>query len=237
MDPNARLKAAVKSEQVPPFLDAKIRRNLQSSPRFTERWKILVPLTALAGLVMAAVLFYRNDGGVDQEHFFATVTAKVSTLMRVGLGDHIHCAVLRTDRAKAPAVEAIQSELGPKYKDLVPVVRANVPERYRLRTGHVCANDGRRFLHFVLSDDSRLLSIVITAKKQGERFDVERALPAMTHAGIPIYTSAADRFQIAATETSQHLIYFISDLPAEQNHEIMRALAGPIQLLLANLEA
>ena len=90
----ARLKAAVKSAEVPPFLDAKIRRRIEHQARPRKRWTIFVPVGAVAGLALAAGLLYQLGGlrqtAEEQESFIATVSSRVSTLKRVGLGDHIH---------------------------------------------------------------------------------------------------------------------------------------------------
>ena len=58
------------------------------------------------------------------------------------------------------------------------------------------------------------------------------AVPQLVQSGIPMYTGAAERFLIAATETSHHLVYFISDLPGEQNTQLLMAMAPSIQQIL-----
>lgn len=238
---NARLKAAVNSADVPPFLDAKIRHNIRvqhSSPR--KRWAWLTGATAVAGLAIAGIITsqlrdIRQTAG-EQESFITTVSAKVGSLMRVGLGDHIHCSFFRKFPAQAPAVEEMESILGQQYKELLPVVREHVPEQYKLVLGHECRYHGRRFIHLSLKNDDKLLSLVITAKRPGETFDIKGTLPQLVHAGIPMYTSTTDRFQVAAMETTNHLIYFISDLPAGENSQLLVAMAPEIKAILENLE-
>jgi hypothetical protein len=238
---NARLKAAVNSLDVPPFLDAKIRHRIRlQQPNSQKRWAWFTGATAVAGLALAGFITYqlgdiRQTAG-EQESFIVTVSSKVSTLMRVGLGDHIHCSFFRKFPAEAPAIEEMESKLGPEYKDLIPVVRQHVPQQYKLVLGHECRYHSRRFVHLSLKTGDKLLSLVITAKRPGETFNIAGAVPQLVYSGIPMYTSATDRFQIAAMETTNHVVYFISDLPASENSRLLVAMASEIKVILENLE-
>jgi hypothetical protein len=229
----------VKSAEVPPFLDGQIRRQIGSQhviPR--KRWPLLTGATAVAGLALAAIVTHQI-GGIrqtvdDQESFIVSVASHVGTLMQIGLGDHIHCSFFRKFPATAPAVEEMETKLGPEYKDLIPVVQKHVPERYQLVLGHKCRYRSRPFVHLSLKDDSQLLSLVIAEKRDGEAFDIQGVLPELVQAGIPMYTSTTDRFQIAAMESETHLVYFISDLPASQNTQMLVAMGPAIKTILEN---
>ena len=238
-DINARLKAAVDSVDVPPFLDARIRQQIRNAAfeRRLRRWWTVsaVAATAVAltvGVGIAYQLGHLRLTVGAQESYIASISTHIATLMRVGLGDHLHCAVFRKFPSKAPAVEEMETKLGPEFKDLIPAVRQFVPEDYKLVLGHACRYQGRKFIHLSLKGDSRLLSLVITAKKDGESFQVEGILPELVQSGIPVYSSGAQRFQIAALESRDHLVYFISDLPGKQNVELMRAMAPALQQIL-----
>ncbi len=239
---NARLKAAVNSVEVPPFLDAKIRHQIQtqgSAPR--RRWTGLVVASVAAALVVGAGITYQlgrlRETAGHQESFIATMSTKVSTLMRVGLGDHLHCAFFRKFPAHAPAVEELESDLGSEYKDLIPVVREHVPQEYKLVLGHECRYNGRQFVHLSLKNEARLISLVVTAKRPGESFDIEGILPELVQSGIRVYDSNTGQFQIAAMETSNHLVYFISDLPAKQNMQLMQSMVASLKTVLENSKA
>jgi hypothetical protein len=234
---NARLRAAVDSVDVPPFLEARIRqqiRNLAVEP-LPRRWWTVSAVAAAAltvGLGIAYQLGHlRLTVGV-QESYIASISTHIATLMRVGLGDHLHCAVFRKFPSQAPAVEEMETKLGPEFKDLIPVVRQFVPGDYKLVLGHGCRYQGRKFIHLSLKGDSRLLSVVITAKKDGESFQIEGILPELVQSGIPVYSTGVQRFQIAAMESRDHLVYFISDLPGTQNMELMRAMVPALKQIL-----
>ena len=101
---------------------------------------------------------------------------------------------------------------------------------------HECRYHRRQFVHLSLMDDSNLLSLIITRKTEGESFRTEDMLPALTQAGIPMYQSGVQRFQLTAFETRDHLVYFVSDLPKEQNTNLMLAVAPHVKNFLAILE-
>jgi len=44
--------------------------------------------------------------------------------MKVGLGDHVHCAVFRKFPKNPPTFEEMAAKLGPEYEGLLPLVKA-----------------------------------------------------------------------------------------------------------------
>lgn len=235
-DTNKRLKAAVHSVETPPFLDAVIRQRIHQAEAGRKRgWSLLAATGVAAALVLGVYqLGSVRETAVDQESFIATVSTKVATLMRVGLGDHLHCAFFRKFPSQAPVVEEMESNLGPEYKDLIPVVQQHVPTQYTLSEAHKCRYNGREFVHLTLRNDQQLISLIISAKRDGEAFNVEGMLPELVQSGIPVYSSGAEQFQIAAMETSTHLVYFISDLPGKQNMQLMQSMVASLNVVLKN---
>src|SRR5262249_36510499 len=148
-----------------------------------------------------------------------------AALMRVGLGDHIHCSVFRKYPKEAPPVEKLEGTLGEEYRGLIPVMKQNVPPDYRMMIAHQCRYHGRRFVHLSFMNDSHLLSLVIAKKGEGESFEAHGMLPALVQSGIPIYQAGAQRFAMDAFETRGFLVYFISDLPATDNAAMTIAMA------------
>jgi hypothetical protein len=126
--------------------------------------------------------------------------------------------------------------IAPQYRDLVSIVQSRVPPEYRLFAAHECGYHGRKFVHLTFHGDSRVLSVVIARKDGWESFTKADLLPALAQSGIPIYRAGVQSFQIAAFETSGHLVYFISDLPQQKNMDIMLALAPDVQEFLRRLE-
>jgi hypothetical protein len=157
--------------------------------------------------------------------------------MQVGLADHIHCAVYRKYPNNLPAAAEFAANMGPQYRGVIPVVREHVPEDFRMLLAHRCSYHGRRFVHLVLRSDSALLSVVIAPKRAGEAFRADELVPGLSEAGIPIYQSNVQRFRIAAFETSNHMVYVISDLPAQNNTELMQSMAPALRTFLGTLES
>jgi len=239
-DASARLRSAVKSEPVPPFLEARIRSRLRAERPGRRRIIRLVPGIAaaamLGGVLIAYQLGHLRLTVNSQESYYTSLSTQVAGLMRVGLGDHIHCAYFRKFPANAPSPQEFVSKLGPEYAGLLPIVREYVPGSYRLMLAHQCRYHGRKFVHLSLLDNGHLMSVVLSRKNGGESFSAEGMLPSLVQSGIPMYQSNAQRFQLSAFESRDYLVYVISDLPRQKNAELMIAMAPPVKDFLKNLE-
>jgi hypothetical protein len=229
---------------VPPYLESRIRAGIEADIRSSARpgsWLFrLAPVGVAAvvclGLGIAYQLGHLRMTVGSQESYISAVSNQVATLMRVGLGDHIHCAVYRKYPSQAPSAEEFVRKMGPRYAGLIPIVRDKVPADYRIMLAHQCRYHGRQFVHLSLLNDSHLISLAITRKGSGESFAVEGMVPALVESGIPMYQSGVQRFRISAFETSGYLVYFISDLPGNQNSEMMLALAPQLRDFLTHQE-
>jgi hypothetical protein len=229
-----RLRGAVlRSAEAPAFLGARIRANLQAPARAAWWRKSWVPAAALAGLGVAGVIGYQvlelRLTVERQENYIAAVSSRVASILRVGLGDHIHCAVFRKYPKKAPAAETLAAELGPKHGKLVEIVKERAPKGFELVMAHECGFHGRRFVHLAMKSETKLISLVIVKKEDGESFQAAGLVPALREAGLPMYEAGAENFSIAAFESGRHLAYLISDLPAGENRNVMLALAGDVE--------
>ena len=237
---NARLRRAVQSDQVPPFLEARIRSRIRSVQPARRWFPMLVPATAaaavFAGLMIAYQLGHLRLSVKSQESYIASVSTRVGTLMRVGLGDHIHCAYFRKFPKNPPPIEQFVAKMGPQFAGLIPIIRSHVPDNYALNLAHQCKYHGRKFVHLSLMDNSHLLSVVLTRKADGESFNTEGILPALVQSGIPMYQTNVQRFQMTAFETRDYLVYFISDLPRQKNADLMLAMAPEMKGYLKKLE-
>jgi hypothetical protein len=235
------LKRAMDSQPVPAHLEGKIRATIRSGEddrrsRFSWNWMFAGFGTAGLAAVALFTFFSLNRHYVQRtDEYVAKLRLQVSKVMGVGLGDHVHCAYFRKYPEPPPPVEKMQRELGPEYAALLDAVKANVPEEFRVRLAHRCSYQGRQFVHLVLKDGERLMSVVVAAKKDGEALSAERLVPALMSSGVPLYQQRAESFQIAAFENSRHLVYLISDLPGEKNVQMLQAMAGGLNDALPKL--
>jgi hypothetical protein len=235
-----RLRAAVCSVEVPPFLEARIRSHIRAE-KLPRRWLPRFVSATAATAVLGGVLIAYQLGHLRltvraQESYISSVSTHIASLMRVGLGDHIHCSVFRKYPKNRPTTDQFVEKMNPQYAGLIPIVRSQVPDTYRLTLAHECRYHSRKFVHLSLMDDSNMLSLVIARKTEGESFSTEDMLPALVQSGIPMYQASVQRFQMTAFETRDYLIYFISDLGKQQNTDLMLALSIRVKDFLAKLE-
>jgi hypothetical protein len=236
-----QLQRAVRSTPVPPELEAKVRAAIRESgrPRFVYGRYAMAATLAIAclGGVIAYHLGHLRLTTDSQESYITSVSSRVATILRAGLGDHIHCSVFRKYPKNPPSLEELSPKLSPQYRGLIAIVRKHVPAEFRLMTAHECRHRGRRFVHLALKSDSKLISLVLTRKQEGESFAVEEIIPALVQGGIPVYRAGVQRFEIAAFESSEHLAYVISDMSQGRNMELMLAMASEVKGLLTKLES
>lgn len=244
MDPQylqSRLKAAVENVVTPPFLEARIQAKLAAGRRSPRWFWMAAPAAAMLLLFIGFFVSYQlgnfRYSRASQDSYISSVSSRMAVLMRVGLGDHIHCAVFRKYPKNPPTMAQFIEKMGPQYSGILPIVREHVPADYQILMAHQCGYQSRRFVHVVLRNGSRLLSIVLTRKSDGEGFSAEQLAPALSEAGVSIYTSSAQRFETAAFESRDYAVYVISDLPKEDNAEMMRAMAPRLKTFLNKLES
>jgi hypothetical protein len=172
----------------------------------------------------------------SHETYIASVTGRVNPVMRVALGGHIHCSVFRRFRKDPPKLDDLARKLGPEYAGLIPIVKRHVAQEYRLMIAHKCGHAGRKFIHLSMKSDSRLMSLVLVRKLDGESFDREQLRAALLQSGLPFYTAGVQRFKIASFESREHLVYLVSDLDQKQNTSMLLAMAPEVSEFLEKME-
>jgi anti-sigma factor (TIGR02949 family) len=241
----SRLKQAVDSSPAAPYLQTKVLTRVRASQPKTTWFGVPRYFVALAAMLVMTVgltaigyqLGHLRFTTGMQESYIASISSRVAGIMRVGLGDHVHCGVFRKySKANEPSLQKMESDLGPDYKGLLQVVAPHVPEGFRVVLGHRCRYHGRQFVHLAMKNDRQLISIVIAHKQDGETFRNSTLVPVIEHGGVPIYHDGVQRFDITGFETRGHLVYLISDVPAKENRQLMIALAPTVTGYLAKLE-
>lgn len=239
----ARLRSAVKSEPVPPELQVKIRQRIEARTapaRFGWRapW---VPVAAMLVLSAGAAVLYQvgklRVTVEDQESFIASTLQTVATPLQAGLGDHIHCSHYGRVPKTLPTIEEAAKALPPRYASLLQVVSSRAPGEFRIYGAHVCKRAGRKFVHFQLKSDAKLLSVIVVRKTEDESLVLHNLAPSVMASGIPVYAAASRQFQTAAIESGDYMAYVVSDLPREQNTQAMLALAPKVSEILAALKS
>ncbi|MGC4050086.1 MAG: hypothetical protein QM757_11935 [Paludibaculum sp.] len=240
-----RLRQAVRSQQVPPELAVKIRQRLEAEQQRGryDVWRAAVWLPAATALILcisAGIAYQQGHLRLtpgQRESFMSSMLVKVSTPMRPGLDDHLHCSVYgRVPETIPPLAQAIK-DLPPQFAEVLTVVQKNAPQAFELYSAHQCTRHGRKFVHFQLKSRSKLLSVIITRRNVEESFVRDQVLPELQEHGVALYSARAARFQMAAMETRDYLAYVVSDLDGAENRNLMLAMAPGIQSVLRKLES
>ena len=212
-------------------------------PRFNGSWVPRLSVAMAVSVVClgawAALWVWNEPQELDhaaQEAYIDSLYARVMAIVRLGLGDHVHCTVFRKFPKDPPTFEEMAEKMGPEHVGLVPLVREIVPSEYRIFLAHRCGYRGRKFIHLALKSELRLISVVITRTRPGESFSKEGLLPVLHEAGVPIYQAAVDHFEIAGFESENHLGFVVSDLTQEQNLELAAHLAPAVHRFLSHLK-
>ncbi len=235
----SRLKAAVERQSVPPELAVKVKERIrarQSRTWLASGWTQMAAVAA--GLAVFGIFWTSNryvamPETIDrkvQDVYIQKVSASLAAVLKVGLGDHIHCAVYRTPSPPA-TVEQMVKDLG-QYQGLLPVVKAAVPERFRIIMAHQCSYHGRKFVHFTMHDGKELVSLVIAKKQDGEI--MQGLKPAMRASGISVYQAGTDRWKVAGFEAGGYLAYVVSEMNGKANLQVAADLAHPVREFLVN---
>jgi hypothetical protein len=138
-------------------------------------------------------------------------------LLQLAFDDHLHCALIHHP---APRVSSEPNQLPQRLAGLADLVRDRMPSNFTLLLAHECEDQGRSFVHLTFGDGRHLLSLVITRRKNRESL------------GAGIRRAARDRFQLAAFETDQFIVYTVSDLAAQANADILAAFAPGLRAFL-----
>ncbi len=247
----ASMRRAVRAEGAPDSLrDAivgAIRSDdarLQAAPpaRKRTRW-----LAVAAGLVIAAggtiagfelrsALERRPAPAAAAEVAHVNAVAVDDQILRVGLGDHAHCALQRELPTTPRALSDMRQSLGSGYAGVLDVVMDAMPAGFHMVEAHVCGFQSRRFVHVICRSDATILSIVVT-RKNGEAFDPAGVFAVLAGSGVQIYRATQQGLQIDGFETHDHLAFVVSGLSAEQNFRVASEMAPNLRTVLASSEA
>ena len=241
------VRSAVTREEAPLELAAALRERFRPERRSffahdTARWMmaaaavLILAIAGVAALRWDPVIRFSGDDSV-----FRTVSARVQQILRVGLVDHLHCAILAEKWKAFVSFDEIKanterSALGAEFTDLVPAVQTILGSDYKIVDGHRCTANNRQYIHLILTgSEDRILSLVITEKKN-ESFMQTDAVAVMKASGIPIYRDRQGKYEIAGFESDKYMAYVVSNLDRDSNLKVASALAPIVYGHLRRLE-
>ena len=177
-------------------------RDRLRQPRQPQPKKLFLMAIAAALVLCFGVFRYSDSSG---------------QLLRVALDDHLHCAVIHQP---VPRTAGEPNQLPDRLKGLTGVLQERVPPEFALVLAHECREQGRTFVHLTFGDGRHLLSVLITRREHGESL------------GNGTRQATRDRFQLAAEESGEFVVYTVSDLAAKTNADILAAFAPGLRAFL-----
>jgi anti-sigma factor (TIGR02949 family) len=252
LDARARLKRTVKravdQETAPAALLESIQNRIRGRRSFFDfdyrRWAVAAAaLVILAAGSMVAVRTGHIFAPVITagEDSFQLISAEAQELMRVGLADHVHCALVLGKWKELLSFDHMReatdrSALGPEFIGLVPMVQQKLGPNFQMIQGHRCVTNHREYVHLILTgNNGAILSLVIT-EKNGEAFNHADIAATMQASGVPLYRANEGQLEIAGFETNRYLVYVVSNLDRGGNLKVASSLALPVYEYLHRLE-
>jgi len=240
-----RLREAVNRESVPDALRERLEASLRrensgiKSSQSWPRWS----LAAAAVLVMSlggwgALHLWKLNHGTEtplQVNLPSFITEQTAALLKIGVGDHVHCVIEHHDDKAWSTSEEMAKELGPDYSGLVGLVNDKLPKGYAVSVAHQCDVNGRRFVHLIFKNQQEVLSLVITRKGK-EGFPVQDSIAGFNSKVPRLHQGQLEGYDAVGFETKSHLAFLVSSLDKDQNLRIASSLAPAVNKFLASLE-
>lgn len=236
------LKRAVQADQVPSDLQGSVMTEIRRSTSPV----VVIPLSSVTRWSYAAaaliLLFLGVWGAIrlfeaknvpppavaDADTVSVTVpvtTVPVTRVLNIGLIDHVNCAIKYKSAEEHYTYEQMAEYMGPDYIGLVPLLRERV-RGYEVVVAHQCTFGGRHFIHLILRDGSKIVSLAITKKGEDSFGDAAGAMA--TVRGIPLFQARLQNlreFEVVGFETREFLAFIVSDLPKQENLELTETIA------------
>lgn len=217
------LQRAVLRDTIPPDLQARIQKSIRQPPSFQPWIMALAAMFVVAVGVWGALRLWsgREEAGATQASFNDT------GIMKIGLGNHVHCAIDSGFENRAFTDEEMAAKLGDEFAGLASLVKEKIPaSAYRVIVGHRCKFNDRRFVHLILKNEQATVSVVVT-RKDGESFS--QASDVIKAAGVAVHQSRMDNFEVAGFETRDYLAFVVSNLPRDKNSMIAALIAPAVR--------
>ena len=226
------LKGAVLKDSAPTDLQERISRSIRKKPS-TNRMRWMLAAAAMIALIAggSGVLQLLKRGAPVAPDAISALGSADAQLLKIGLNDHVHCAVDSGFANRVFTEEEMLEKLGPDFSGLVTMVQEKAPENYRVAVGHRCKFNGREYIHLILKGPGTALSLVLT-RKNGESFSGDTAAAIIESSGVPIHEARIKDFEIAGFETSDFLAFVVSDLGRKENLQMASTLAPSVREFL-----
>lgn len=217
------LQRAVLRDTIPPRLQARIQKSIRQPPS-RQQWirAIAAMLIVAFGVWGALRLWSAREETITPQASFSN-----AGIMKIGLGNHVYCAIDSGFENRLFTDEEMAAKLGDEFAGLAHLVKEKIPAgSYRVTAGHRCKFNDRRFVHLILKNEQSTVSLIVT-RKDGESFS--QASDVMRAAGLDVHQSRMENFEVAGFETRDYLAFVVSNLPRDKNSMIASLLAPAVR--------
>jgi hypothetical protein len=157
-------------------------------------------------------------------------------VLRIGLKDHVECALKHDFASRRLSVEEMGARLGGQYAGLVPIMQERVPRGYGLAAAHACNVGGRQYAHLVLDNGESPVSLVIT-RRGANGFPKGDLASTLEASGVTVHVAGVDGYEAAGFETRDFLGFIVSGLSREENVRMASSIMPGLRDFLAGLES
>ncbi len=231
------LQRAVFAETAPIALRERIQRDIRAHNRrfnfsaasavfataVEHRALLAASVLLILSLATWSVLSLRNQpqrlASVYENNSARLLSGQTRKVLDIGLSDHLECAIHNGFAASRFTFDEMARELGATYVGLVPLVKERVGADYEVVVGHHCMADGRQFVHLILRNKEKILSLVITGKN-GESFSGSDQTIVSESSGVPLYQARLQNLEVAGFETKDYLAFVASDSRPQDNLQL-----------------
>jgi hypothetical protein len=238
----ARLKQVVNAEVVPNSTKSHTggdsRSEFDPKQAAWPRWSLaaaaalLLSLGGVGTLQLSKFVRSSNENSVTAQDL--TLSEQIGSVMKIGIGDHIHCVIdFRYDK-KMLTPEEMTERMGPDYAGLLPLLKTKLPQGFFISVGHHCQVSGREFVHMVLKQEDKAVSVIIT-EKQGMSFPASPRVSSLEAQGGALYQDRLQSLEAVGFETKSHLAFVVSSLEHQENFQIASAVAPTVSAFLNSL--
>jgi hypothetical protein len=238
----ARLKQAVNAQVVPTSLQNRIQAairddsSVRSNQAIWGRWPLAAAALLLLSLCGLGTFQLWKLGGLSNETSVTaqdlTLSEQIAAVMKIGINDHIHCVIDSGFDKKTLTPEQMAQKMGPEYSELVPLLDSRLPQGFLISVGHRCHVNGREFVHMVLKQDDRAVSVVIT-EKQGISFPASSRVSHLEVQGVTLYQDKLQSLEAVGFETKNHLAFVVSSMEHQENFQIASMVAPTVSGFLS----
>ncbi len=162
--------------------------------------------------------------------------ASTEAILKLGVIDHVHCVIDSKIARLTFTPEQMAIAMGAGYVGLVSLLEHTLPRDFRIPVAHRCSVSGRKYVHLVISNQDKILSLIIS-KKMGEEFPPESPSNGVEVLGIPLHQARMRGLNVVGFETSEHLVFVVSAQEGKDTLQVAEALAVPIFEFLSKLES